>query len=92
MYHKRFNKDLATNILCIAFLLLFAQTANGQFQKKTMTTDSSEIEIIKNSVYKIYEETYIDTDSVWYSVKFIDDTTQVHKEGWKTKEGENATY
>src|SRR5690606_30353207 len=30
-------------------------------------------------------ETYKNKDSVWYSVRYIKDTTQVNTEGWSTK-------
>jgi len=79
---------MSKKFFILAFLLQIALSANGQFQEKTITTDSSKIEITKNSVYKIYEEKYFHSDSVWYSVKFIDDTSQIHTEGWKNKEGE----
>jgi len=58
----------------------------GQF-RQNIATDSSEIEIIRNSDYHIYEETYRDRDSVWYSVHFIKDTTRLNTEGWKRKSG-----
>lgn len=75
-------------LFILVFLLLIAFSANGQFQEQTINTDSSKIEIVTNSVYKISEEHFFNKDSVWYSVKFIDDTTQIHIEGWKNKEGE----
>lgn len=75
------------NIYFIALLFLTA-SANGQqpFQED-IETDSSKIEIIRNSVYKIYEETFNKNDSVWYRVTYINDTTQLSTEGWKHKNG-----
>lgn len=57
----------------------------AQYNEIEFETDSSEINIVKNSLYKIYKETYKDKDSVWYSVRFIKDTTRLHTEGWHTK-------
>lgn len=72
-------------VLIFLVLLLTSITAFGQFSKQIIKTDSSEIEIIRNSVYRVYEETYTKKDSIWYSVYFIKDTTQLHTEGWKRK-------
>lgn len=69
----------------IAFLTGFS--AFGQFNTEKIETDSTEIEITKNSTFKIYEETYKKKDSVWYSVRYIEDSTQINTEGWKTKKG-----
>ncbi|QNR23840.1 hypothetical protein [Croceimicrobium hydrocarbonivorans] len=68
------------------FLILSSLTSFGQFSEQNIETDSSYIEIIRNSEYHIYEETYKEKDSVWYSVHFIDDTTRLNTEGWKTKD------
>ena len=54
-----------------------------------INTDSSDIKIIENSVYHIYEEEYKWKDSIWYSVHYIQDTTRLHSEGWKTKDRKN---
>ncbi|MDC6350062.1 hypothetical protein PP178_00735 [Zeaxanthinibacter sp. PT1] len=73
-----------TIISTILFLTYFS--ASGQFRKQNIETDSSEIQIIRNSVYHVYEEAYKNKDSVWFSVHFIKDTTRLNTEGWKTKE------
>lgn len=58
----------------------------GQFSSYKIETDSTDVEVIKNSLYKIYNETYKDKDSVWYSVHFIKDTTRLYTEGWARKD------
>lgn len=72
------------------YILLIVTTlisANGycQYNSVTFETDSTKVELTKNSEYRIWEETYKDKDSVFYSVRFIKDTTQVHLEGWSKK-------
>lgn len=67
--------------------ILFGFSAFGQFSEKKIETDSSEIRIIKNSVYKTYTETYKFKDLEWYSVHFIKDTTRLNTESWSIKEG-----
>lgn len=76
------------NIKLILTILPIFSTLSvfGQFSQKHISTDSSEIEITRNSVYKIYEETYKNRDCIWYSVRYIKDTTQVNTEGWMTKD------
>lgn len=69
------------------FTLISGLSVFGQFSRENISTDSSEIEIIRNSVYHIYEESYKNKDSVWYSVHFIKDTTRLKTEGWKRKSG-----
>lgn len=69
------------------FTLISGLSVFGQFSRENISTDSSEIEIIRNSVYHIYEESYKNKDSVWYSVHFIKDTTRLNTEGWKRKSG-----
>ena len=59
----------------------------GQYNEQELKTDSSDIEIIRNSLYYIYKETYRNNDSVWYSVHFIKDTTRLNTEGWERKSG-----
>ena len=76
------SKFLLTFLLLISGLSVF-----GQFSRENISTDSSEIEIVRNSVYHIYEESYKNKDSVWYSVHFIKDTTRLNTEGWKRKNG-----
>ncbi len=72
-------------------ILFFSFQAFGQKKpfKEIIETDSSTIEIIRNSVYRCYEETYKNNDSVWWNVTYIDDTTQLHTEGWKLKSGKH---
>ena len=74
-------------IISIAFVFLTVATFGQKPFREVIETDSSKIEIIRNSVYKIYEETYKTNDLVWYSVSFIDDTTKLNTEGWKLKSG-----
>jgi hypothetical protein len=50
-------------------------------------TDSSHIEIMRNSEYRCYIETYKNKDLIWKSYSYIDDTTKLHTEGWQTKSG-----
>jgi hypothetical protein len=73
------------NIVSI-ILILNSVSIFGQFRQNNIETDSSNIEIIRNSVYHIYKETYKNKDSIWYSVHFINDTARLNIEGWKTKE------
>lgn len=75
-----------TRIIISTILILTSFSTFGQFSRQNIETDSSDIEIIRNSVYHIYEETYKNKDSVWYSVHFIKDTTRLNTEGWKTKD------
>ncbi|MBC7552590.1 MAG: hypothetical protein H7257_01285 [Taibaiella sp.] len=75
---------MVTLFFCLSISYLYAQPPFRQ----TIETDTSNIEIIRNSVYRVYEETYKYKDSVWYSVSFIDDTTQLNTEGWMSKDGE----
>lgn len=60
----------------------------GQFEKIQFETDSTAVELIRNSVYRIKEEVYKLKDSVFYNVSYIEDTTQLHIEGWKRKNGQ----
>jgi hypothetical protein len=70
-------------------ILLFSFKMYGQKKpfREVLETDSSSIEIIRNSVYRCYEETYKIKDSIWWNVTYIDDTTKLKTEGWKTKSG-----
>lgn len=78
---------MKTKIYISNILILISISAFGQFSQKKIETDSSQIEITKNSVYHIYEETFKKNDSVWYSVHFIKDTTRLNTEGWSIKNG-----
>jgi len=71
----------------IIFFLSFAQSVFAQSSpfRETFKTDSSSVEIIRNSLYKIYEERFNNKDSIWYSIHFIKDTTQLYTEGWMTQ-------
>jgi hypothetical protein len=72
----------------IFILFLFCSLLTfGQYSEEIINTDSSDIKIVRNSMYKIWEEAYRDKDSVWYSVKYINDTSQVNTEGWQTRDG-----
>ena len=68
-------------------ILFFSIQAFGQKKpfRENIETDSSSIEIIRNSVYRCYYETYKFKDSIWTNITYIDDTTQLNTEGWKTK-------
>ena len=75
------------NILLAFFALFSGLSVFGQFSREKISTDSSEIEIIRNSVYHIYQESFNNKDSVWRSVHFIKDTTRLTTEGWAKKSG-----
>jgi len=76
-----------SKFLLTFFTLISGLSVFGQFSRENISTDSSEIEIIRNSVYHIYEEIYKNKDSIWHSVHFIKDTTRLNTEGWKRKSG-----
>jgi hypothetical protein len=78
-----------SKFLLTFFTLISGLSVFGQFSRENISTDSSDIEIIRNSVYHIYEESYKNKDSVWYSVNFIKDTTRLNTEGWKRKNGKH---
>lgn len=77
-------------ILYIVFIFISFQ-AVGQERPflEVIETDSSTIEIIRNSVYRCYNETYMNKDSIWRNVTFIDDPTRLNTEGWKRKNGDH---
>lgn len=75
------------HIIYITFLFLSVNVFGQKPFREIIETDSSHIEIVRNSVYRCYEETYKNKDSIWWSVSFIDDTTKLNTEGWKTKSG-----
>jgi len=68
-------------------ILLSGHSVFGQFSRERISTDSSDIEIIKNSEYHIYEEQFKNKDSVWRSVHFIKDRSRLKTEGWSKKSG-----
>ncbi len=72
-------------VLVLPFCLYVSYVHAQPPFRQIIETDSSKIEIIRNSVYRVYEETYKYKDSVWRSVSFIDDTTQLNTEGWSSK-------
>jgi hypothetical protein len=76
-------KNILITILLISSFSVFGQKPF----REEFETDSSKIEIIRNSVYRIYEETYKNNDSIWYGVTYIDDTLKLNTEGWKLKNG-----
>ncbi len=78
-----------SKFLLTFFSLISGLSVFGQFSRENISTDSSEIEIVRNSVYHIYEESYKNKDSVWYSVHYIKDTTRLNTEGWKRKNGKH---
>jgi hypothetical protein len=67
-------------------LLFLALNSFGQkpFSEK-FETDSSSVEIIRNSIYKCWDETYKFKDSTRFISWFIDDTTQISYESWGRK-------
>ncbi|MGH1384502.1 hypothetical protein [Kordia sp.] len=71
----------------IILILITLISVNGycQYSKVTFETDSTEVKLVKNSEYRIWEETYKNKDSVFYSVRYIKDTTKIHTEGWFNK-------
>lgn len=71
----------------IPLFFFFANSFGQTPFSEEIETVSSNIEIIRNSVYRIYTETFKRKDSVWYSVTFIDDTTKLNTEGWELKNG-----
>lgn len=75
------------NLISIALILSFTSSFGQKPFREVIETDSSKIEIIRNSVYRVYEEIFKKNDSVWFSVSYIDDTTKLNTEGWKLKNG-----
>ncbi|GGZ65546.1 hypothetical protein [Mesonia mobilis] len=78
-----------SKFLLTFFTLISGLSVFGQFSRENISTDSSDIEIIRNSVYHVYEESYKNKDSVWYSVHYIKDTTRLNTQGWKRKNGKH---
>ncbi|UFH33270.1 hypothetical protein LNP04_06005 [Chryseobacterium sp. C-71] len=70
-------------IINLTFLNIFFY---AQFEKKIIETDSTRIEIIKNSKYKVFNEIYKYKDSIWSKVTFINDTLKLKSKGWTTKQ------
>lgn len=75
-------------IITIISFLSISLSGYGQFERIEFETDSSRVELIRNSLYKTWHETYKYKDSVRFITWFIDDTTQVHYEHWTTKANE----
>jgi hypothetical protein len=71
------------------YLILFLLSVNAFSQKKPfkeiIETDSSTIEIIRNSEYKCWDETFKFKDSTRFISWFIEDTTQISYESWGRK-------
>jgi len=74
--------------LIATLIILSSINVFSQFERVEIETDSTQIELVRNSVYRIWEETYKDKDSVFYSVRYIEDTAQLYIEGWKRKNGQ----
>ncbi|SKB89509.1 hypothetical protein [Chryseobacterium balustinum] len=70
----------------IIYFILINIFIYSQFERKKIETDSSYIEIVKNSKYKVFNEIYKSKDSIWSRVTFIDDTLKLNSEGWTTKQ------
>ena len=75
-------------IFVIFIFSIFSINLKAQFIQIEFETDSTKIKLTKNSLYKIWEETYKNKDSVFYSVTYINDTTQSHIIGWHRKNGD----
>lgn len=69
-------------------LLTACLKSYSQYGHQIISTDSSDIEITRNSIYKISEETFKNRDSVFYSARYIQDSTQLSSQGWKRKNGD----
>lgn len=76
-------------LVSIAIFLSITSAYGQKPFREIIETDSSKIEITRNWIYQVYEETYKRKDSVWYSVSFIDDTTKLNTEGWQLKSGKH---
>jgi len=89
--HLTSQKQFISKMKNIILLILFFSFVSGFAQKlpfrEEIETDSSNIEIIRNSIYRVYTETYKRCDSIWWNVTFIDDTTKLVIEGWRLKNG-----
>ncbi len=72
-------------LFILSIVILGIKPLFGQFNEEKIRTDSSEINIVRNSAYKIWKETYKNKDLIFYSVRNIDDTTQIIEEGWERK-------
>jgi len=70
----------------IVLYLLVCNPAFSQFSEEKIETDSSNISIIRNSLYLVYNEEYKHKDLIWRSVRYINDTTKLLHEGWATKD------
>ena len=77
------NKTIIGIILTLHISPVF-----GQFSEEKIISDSTEVRLVRNSVYRVWEETYKYKDSVFYSVRYLDDTTKTKIEGWKRKNGD----
>ncbi len=69
----------------VLIILFCGESSFSQFSRENIETDSSNIEIVRNSLYRVYEETFKNKDLIWYSVRYINDTNQINTEGWETK-------
>ncbi|HRE40740.1 MAG TPA: hypothetical protein PLG90_05360 [Ignavibacteria bacterium] len=72
-------------IICLFFLILsYSDFIYSQFSQQYLSTDTSQIEITKNSKYYIFKEILNEKDSIIYKVYFIEDTTKIFQNGiWK---------
>lgn len=75
-------------ILIFTLLNLYLIQGYSQYESIEFETDSTKIELVRNSLYRIWEESYKLKDSVFYSVRYIKDTTQINLQGWKRKNGQ----
>jgi hypothetical protein len=75
------------NIFIVLLFLALNSFGQKPFSEK-FETDSSSVEIIRNSLYKCWNETYKFKDSTRFISWFIDDTTQISYESWGKKNNE----
>ena len=83
----RHRPYIMKNFFSVALFFIYASVNGQQPFEENIETDSSNINIIRNSVYRVYTETFKRNDSVWYNVTYIDDTTKLNTEGWELKKG-----
>lgn len=84
---RKIKQQLKRIVAIISFLSI-SLSGYSQFERIEFETDSSNVELIRNSLYKTWQETYKYKDSVRFITWFIDDTTQVHYEQWAKKNNE----
>jgi hypothetical protein len=84
-YAYYFVVKLKFVISLIMLSLLIHIPVYSQFSEEKIETDSSNISIIRNSLYRVFDEEYKYKDLIWRNVRYINDTTKLLHEGWATK-------